>query len=230
MRGTTGGFGLARRIFWRASLADHAWGFLFEPGPEGEVVALDCETTGLNARVDEIIAIAAVKLRGNRILTSERFEALVRPDTAPSATTIKVHTLRGADVAGAPPMHRVLPELLRFIGGRPLLGYYIDFDVRMLDRYVLRQIQTKLPNPRIEVSRLYYDRKYGDAPPGTAIDLRFATILENLHVPDLGQHDACNDAVMSAMMYLQLRDMQRRGVRLPHRRRASGQSAPPTGA
>ena len=53
---------------------------MFEPGPADEVVAIDCETTGLNVRTDDIITIAAIKIRGNRILTSERFEAAVRPD------------------------------------------------------------------------------------------------------------------------------------------------------
>ena len=36
------------RLFWRASLADHSYRFLFQPGPEGEAVSLDCETTGLD--------------------------------------------------------------------------------------------------------------------------------------------------------------------------------------
>lgn len=217
-------FDRARRLFWRASLGDHAYKFLFEPGPADETVSLDCETTGLDPGVDDIITVAAVPIRGDRILASGRYEAVVRADAMPDATSIKVHGLRRRDVEAGRPIHRILPELLRFIGGRPIVGYYIDFDVRMLDKYVLRQIETKLPNPRIEVSRLYYDRKYGDAPPGTSIDLRFATILKDLGIPPLAQHDAFNDALMAAMMYVELRDMQRRGVRI---RRDARERAPP---
>jgi DNA polymerase-3 subunit epsilon len=72
----------------------------------------------------------------------------------------------------ARPMSEVLPDLLDFIGSRPLVGYWIDFDVRMLDKYLLAMINTRLPNRRIDVSKLYYDRKFGSAPPGTRIDLR----------------------------------------------------------
>jgi DNA polymerase III subunit epsilon len=111
-------------------------------------------------------------------------------------------------------MFRVLPDLLRFIGGRPIIGYYIDFDMRMLDKYILRQIQTKLPNPRIEVSEMYYACKYKGAPPNTVYDLRFTSILADLGIPNLEQHDALNDTIMTAMVYLQLRDMLDRGVRL----------------
>ena len=219
----------ARRLVWRAMLRDPAYRFLFRPGPPGEAVSLDCETTGLNPRTDEVVAVAAVRVRGARILTSERFEALVRVGKRPSAEAIKVHGLRERDLSAGRPMAEVLPELLRFVGGRPLLGYYIDFDVRMLDKYALGLIQTKLPNPQIEVSSLYYDRKYGDAPPGTTLDLRFASILRDLGIPPLEQHDALNDAVMAAMAYLELRDMKARGVRIRRERGAGRGPPPPTG-
>jgi DNA polymerase-3 subunit epsilon len=217
------------RLFYRATLGDHHYKFLFHPGPDDEVVALDCETTGLDPRHDEIVAVAAVKLRGNRILTSERFEALVRPeDHAISEASIKVHGLRERDIEHAQPMRRVLPDLLDFIGGRPLVGYYIDFDVRMLDKYALDLIEAKLPNPQIEVSALYFDRKYGDAPPGTELDLRFDSIMVDLGLPKLPAHDALNDAVMAAMAYLALRDLKARGVRIKRERQGRG-PPPPTG-
>ena len=191
---------------------------MFEPGPPGEVVAIDCETTGLNTRTDEIITIAAIKIRGNRILTSERFEAVVRPDAKMGAEAIKLHRIRVSEVADRPVAARVMPEFLRFVAGRPLVGYYVDFDVAMLDREVLRFVSIELPNRRIEVSKLYYERKYGDAPPGTMIDLSFARILTDLGIPPLPAHDAFNDALMTAMMYVALRDLKQRGVRIPRPR------------
>ena len=51
-----------RRAWQRRHLADPAYAFLFDPPPPGEWVALDCETTGLNVRSDEIIAIGAVRI------------------------------------------------------------------------------------------------------------------------------------------------------------------------
>ena len=210
--------GPLRRLFYRATLGDHRYRFLFKPGPEGELVSLDCETTGLNPRTDEVIAVAAVRIRGDRILTSERFEEIVRSETSPSSTSIKIHQLRAVDVEKGRPMRKILPDLLRFIGGRPLVGYYIDFDVRMLDKYVLGMIQAKLPNKQIDVSKIYYELRYKNALENTTFDLRFLTILSDLGIPNLGQHDALNDAIMAAMIYLQLRDLKDRGKRLTGQR------------
>jgi DNA polymerase-3 subunit epsilon len=207
-----------KRLFHQATIGNQEYRFLFQPGPEDEVVVLDTETTGLNPRTDDIVTIAAIKVRGNRILTSERFEAVARPDAAMNPEAIKVHRLREADVESGDLIYRILPDFLRFVGGRPLVGYFIDFDVAMLDKYVLGFIGTELPNPLVEVSRLYHERKYGDAPPGTTIDLTFAAIMRDLGIPELGLHDAFNDALMTAMMFVILRDMKKRGVRIPRPR------------
>jgi DNA polymerase III subunit epsilon len=207
-----------KRLFHQASIGDQSYRFMFKREPTDEVVAIDCETTGLNLRTDEIITIAAIKIRGNRIMTSEHFEAAVRPDVDMQPEAIKVHRLRQADVAQGPLIWKALPSFLHFVGGRSLVGYYVDFDIAMLDKYILPFIQIELPNSRIEISKLYYERKYGDAPPNTSIDLSFTAILRDLNIPLLAQHDAFNDALMTAMMYVALRDMKERGIRIPRLR------------
>ena len=195
-------------------LNDPQYRFLFEIPPDDDVVAIDCETTGLDLRKDEIISIAAIKIRGSLILTSQRFEAVVRPSVRINPDAIKVHRLRERDVAMGRAMADVLPNLIKFIGSRPLVGYYLEFDCAMINSYVRRWLRIELPNPRIEVSGLYYDRKYGDAPPGTHFDLSFPSILRDLKLPQLAQHDAYSDALMTAMMYVSLSDFCARKVRI----------------
>jgi DNA polymerase-3 subunit epsilon len=143
---------------------------------------------------------------------------MFRPDSDMCAEAIKIHRLRQSDVEQAPLIWKTVRSFLSFVGGRPLVGYYVDFDIAMLDKYVLQLIGIELPNERIEVSRLYYERKYGDAPPNTSIDLSFASILRDLDIPPLSQHDAFDDALMTAMMFLQLRDLAARGVRIARQR------------
>ena len=126
-----------------------------------------------------------------------------------------MHQLREKDVAQGRTIREVLPELLHFIGSRPLVGYWVSFDERMLNKYLYSMLNIHLPNRQIDVSELYYERKYGNAPPGTAINLSYAAILSDLKLPLLPQHDAFNDALSAAQMYVILQDMQRRGVRIP---------------
>jgi DNA polymerase-3 subunit epsilon len=203
--------------FGRLLLADRQYAFLFDQDRSGEVVSLDCETTGFDVLADDVISIAAIKIRGNRILASEAFRAVIRPGAPMDSGAIKVHHLREQDVARGRTIQEMLPDFLRFIGSRPLVGYWIGFDVRMLNKYLFGMLNIHLPNRQIDISKLYYDRKFGSAPPGTRIDLRYAIILGDLKLPARAQHDAFEDALGAAECYLMLEDMRARGVRLPRR-------------
>ncbi|CAM5780524.1 3'-5' exonuclease [Ottowia pentelensis] len=197
----------------RQRLQGGEWAFLLDAPPRDEWVALDCETTGLNTRSDEIIAIGAVRIQGRRILTSQRLELLIRPEKGVSPDSIRVHRLRAQDVAGGLPAPEAARRLLHFIGARPLVGYYLEFDVAMLNRLVRPLLGTGLPQPQIEVSRLYYDYKFRQLPPyqqhdQADIDLRFATIMAELGLPTREAHDALNDAVMAALAFIRLRELR----------------------
>jgi DNA polymerase-3 subunit epsilon len=199
----------------RRRLKDRSYAFLFEPGPSDEAVSIDCETTGLDMRMDEIVSIAAVRIVGSRVLTSEAFHTTIRCARASDPEAIKVHGLRERDVAMGRAMADALPPLLQFIGGRTLVGYYLEFDVAMLNRYVRAWLGVDLPNPRAEVSSLYYDRKYGGAPTGAHIDLSFASIARDLKLDLIDQHDALADATTAGLMYVMLKDMKTRRARFP---------------
>ena len=187
--------------------------FMFDTSPPNEWVSLDCETTGLNVSSDEIISIGAVRIVGDKIMTSERFEVLVRPERGVSADSVRIHRLREQDVAQGLPVDEAMKQLLRFIGSRPLVGYFLEFDVAMLNRAIWPLLGQGLPQPKIEVSALYYDYKFRQMLPyeqqtNPNIDLRFTTLMSDLDLPMRDSHDALNDAVMAAMAFIKLRHLR----------------------
>ena len=192
-------------------LENRRFRFMFEPPPENEWVALDCETTGLNVNTDEIISIAAVRIAGKRVMTSERLELLVRPERRVSAESVRIHQLREQDVAQGMAPEEAMTRLMRFIGSRPLVGYYLEFDIAMIDRALapILGMDMGLPQPRNEVSAMYYDYKFRQLPrhlrDNPAIDLRFATLMNDLELPLRHAHDALNDAIMAALAFVKLR-------------------------
>jgi DNA polymerase-3 subunit epsilon len=198
-----------RRHWLLYHLADPDFAYLYDPPPEGEWVALDCETTGLDVHRDQIVSIGAVRIVGNRVLTSERLELLVRPDRALSAASVRIHMLRESDVAQGMAPEQAMRRLLGFIGARPLVGYYLEFDVAMLNREIWPLLGVRLPQRKIEVSAMYYDWRNRQLPAhergNVQIDLRFATMMDTLGLPRREAHDALNDAVMAALAFIKLR-------------------------
>lgn len=202
--------GTVRRRWMLYHLADERFAFMYDPPPEGEWVSLDCETTGLDVKRDKIISIGAVRIVGNRLLTSERLELLVRPERALKAEGVRVHRLREQDVAQGMDVAQAMHKLMYFIGSRPLVGYYLEFDIAMLNREIWPLLGLRLPQPKIEVSAMYYDYKNRQLPAqrrGGTIDLKFSTIMNDLNLPLRDAHDALNDAVMAGLAFVKLRTL-----------------------
>ena len=203
--------GALRRRWMLYHLVDAHFAFMYDAPPEDEWVTLDCETTGLDVRRDRIISIGAVRIVGNRLLTSQRLELLVRPERALKGESVRVHRLREQDVALGMDPAQAVRQLLDFIGSRPLVGYYLAFDVAMLNREMWPLLGVRLPQPKIEVSAMYYDFKNRQLPAhqrGGTIDLRFATMKNDLGLPMRDAHDALNDAVMAGLAFVKLRSLK----------------------
>ncbi|MCI4398918.1 MAG: 3'-5' exonuclease [Campylobacteraceae bacterium] len=192
-----------KRKYLRGKLKDKRFDFVFDEPRFDEYVAFDCETTGLNPKKDEVISIGAVKIRGNRVLTSEKFEVIVRPKNQINKESIKVHHIRNCDVENGISSKEALERFLDFIGNRALVGYYLEFDVAMINKYMTEFLGTKLPNPQIEVSALYFDKK-NDVFGSKNVDLRFEAIMKDLNLPLFGQHSAYYDALMTALIFVKL--------------------------
>lgn len=189
---------------WRMRhLVDPHYAHLFDEYSGNEAVAFDCETTGLDPKRDEIISLAAVKIRNNQIILGEKLRLFMKPKGDINRESIKIHHIRACDVSNSITQEEGVLRFLDFIGNRPLVGYYLEFDVALVNRITQPLLGIKLPNKMIEVSALYYDKKIGIIPQGH-VDLRLEAILSELKLPKIVQHDALSDATLSALIYLKL--------------------------
>lgn len=189
----------------KKKLNNDDFSFLFDEAKADEYVVFDTETTGLNPKVDEILSIGALKIKQNKILTSQKFEIFLKPIQEVKEQSIKIHRIRNEDVKNAIDAKEGILEFLHFIKSSVLVGYYIKFDIAMINKYAKKLLNIKLPNQSIEISDLYKKKLFFHDTSGL-IDLKFDSILTKLDVPIIGKHDAINDALMSAIAFLKLKD------------------------
>ncbi len=198
-------FNKIKNYFNKKNLKDSKYLYLFEKPVNNEYICFDCETTGLNPKEDDIISIGAVLIKDNTIVASKKFIKFIKPKTKLQEEAIKVHYIRVCDLEDAEEIDTVIEEFLEFVGNRKLVGYFLEFDIAMINKYLIKKLGIKLPNKAYEVSAIYYDWKMEAIPQGH-IDLRFDTLMKDLEIPKMGKHDAYNDAVMTAMMFLKLKN------------------------
>ncbi|MHB8572312.1 MAG: helicase C-terminal domain-containing protein [Candidatus Dormibacteria bacterium] len=109
--------------------------------PPTEYVALDIETTGLVPEEDRLIEVGAVIF--DRDGVRDRYSSLVNPHRRLTGPIRTLTGLADADLRGAPEAPRVLRELGRFLGPRPVVGHGASFDIKFLARLGL----PGLPDP-----------------------------------------------------------------------------------
>ncbi|EIJ41706.1 hypothetical protein BegalDRAFT_0795 [Beggiatoa alba B18LD] len=179
----------------RDTLSDPNFAFLFETAPADEYVCLECETSTLSLETAEVQVIHAVLIKGNRVLSSQKLSLLVKT----SAETL--------DNSEALEPIEAVRQLLYFIGARPVVGYYLEFDLNLLNQYIEQLIGFPLPNEQIEISGIYYNKRQSKSQP-INVDLRFDTIVRKLELPTFN-NTALDRTLTTALMYIKLQHVAR---------------------
>lgn len=115
-----------------ASLAQRAHGAthgLFED----DVVVMDTETTGLFVKNDELIEIAAVRLRGSAVV--DTFQTYVDPGRRIPAEITRLTGISNADVKGALHPAEAVAGFADFAAGADLVAHNAPFDCAFIMRH-----------------------------------------------------------------------------------------------
>jgi len=202
-----------RRVADRRRHANGEYAWLFHPYTGDEMVVIDTETTGLDTRSAELVSIAAVRVRGDRILTSDSLDLRLRRPDSLTGDSIRIHGLRGMDLDNGESLDAALERLLDFVGNRPLVGWYLGFDLAILNRELRPRFGFELPNATVDVAQLWR-RRLRRRHPEIDGQPRFERVAERLGVPVMGRHTALGDAVTTALMFLRLERGQDAGDQL----------------
>jgi DNA polymerase III subunit epsilon len=96
-----------------------------------EFVVLDVETTGLSPSRHRLIEVGAILMQGDRTL--DVFDQLINPGKRIPDFIAQFTGITQEMVARAPKAENVLPDLLAFIGRRPVVGHNVGFDLGFLN-------------------------------------------------------------------------------------------------
>ena len=103
---------------------------------DGEFIAFDLETTGLDPKTDAIIEIGAVRMRGGEVL--EHFSTFADPGHPLSPKTVSLTSITDEMVRGAPKPHEAVANFLAWAGDTPLVAHNAEFDTGFVREYCRR--------------------------------------------------------------------------------------------
>ena len=165
------------------------------------IIGFDLETTGLDPARETIIEIGAIPIIDGAEREDCAFHSLVDPDRPIPGDATAVHGITNEMVRGRPRIEVVLPEFLRFVGEHSVLAHNAEFDMGFITASCRRLELT--PPPGKMHDTLLMSRR---AQPGERKhDL--GSVCRRLRV-DIGtQHRSLDDALLTARVFLLLREM-----------------------
>jgi DNA polymerase III subunit epsilon len=187
-----------------------------KPLSEYTFVVFDTELTGLNRRRDQIISIGAVKIINLRIELDQVFHQYIRPWNLEHTDSTLIHRITPEQLRTMPAMEDVLPGFIEFCGDALLVGHYITLDMNFLNKAAREVLGGTMFNPNVDTMRLtmgykealFMDR-YGHAKMSTSYNL--SDLSREFKLPEFKPHDALEDALQTAYLFLFLVKKMKRG-------------------
>ncbi len=166
------------------------------PMDELDYTVIDTETTGFYPHEgDEIISLGAVKMRGTKILTAEKFDQLVNPFRP---IPEKITLLTGIDNNATnqkKDVFTVLRELMEFIGDTVVVGHALGLDLSFINRKLKLFCNTRFYNIIIDTKGIAMIM----FPPHNPTDLD--SLLHMHGIESVNRHTALGDALLTARLF-----------------------------
>ena len=99
---------------------------------ELDYIAIDLETTGLDAKRDKIIEVGAIRVQEG--METARYHSLVNPHRKLESRVQELTGIRDEMVEAAPDIGDIIAGIVDFCEGLPLLGHHVIFDYGFLKR------------------------------------------------------------------------------------------------
>lgn len=167
------------------------------------LLAVDIETTGLDPATDRVLSMGWVPVNGRQIDLAGAGYYLINTDGAASVgNSATIHGLTDEQLAQGVAPEEALAALLTALQGRAMLVHFAPIERDFLSALSRKHFGSGLKVPIVDTLALErrHMEKMGTYPRGE--DLRLPRVRERYNLPHYGAHNALNDSLACAELYL----------------------------
>jgi len=188
------------RYLRRPAAQAHWNGMAHTPLDRLPMVAIDCETTGLNPRRDRIVSFAAIRIgEGLQVVEPPALDLLIDPDVEVPARATALHGIDRTRLAGAPSFGQAFAPIAACLADSVVIGHFVGFDLAILGREAARAGKPWREPPSFDTAGLAASLGY--LPEHDDLEI----LLGRLGIEPRGRrHNAADDARMAADLFVAL--------------------------
>lgn len=157
-----------------------------------DYTVLDIETTGLSPKNNEIIELAAVKVRDGKIV--DTYSSLIKPSSEISPSISNLTNITNEMVKTSPLIEEELVNFLKFIGPDIIIGHNVTFDISFISLNSLKIFQTPFLNNYVDtltLSRRFVKSDHHN----------LQTMASIFNIDYTGAHRALKDCFITQKLY-----------------------------
>ena len=183
--------------------------YLSTPFPEPKtpidqvpILALDFETTGLNAVDDKLLSMGYVNITNKHIELASAEHYLINTKQKLKSENVAIHHITDQEKEQGLPLEEAIEKLLIALAGKVMLAHFAKIEICFLQEAcrllygvspVFPVIDTlALAKKRLDMRSIDYDPS----------ELRLVNLRNSYHMPGYYAHNALNDAVATAELLL----------------------------
>jgi len=169
---------------------------------EVDYLAIDLETTGLDAKSDHILSVGYVIVHGNHIDLSSASHRLVHTAHAIPEASAVIHQITDDQAAEGEALKTVLIDLLKDMAGKVMIAHHATIEQGFLSNACKRIFGGGLLVPIVDtqtVSLRTFQRRQITY---KGSDLRLHALGDRFNLPRYGAHNALSDALAAAELFL----------------------------
>ncbi len=175
---------------------------LYTPFDQIPILAVDFETTGLDAVHDKLLSVGCVELCHNQIKLGSSYHQIINTKGRLKADNVTIHQITDDQKDQGQPLAQVIAQLLQKLTGKVMLVHFARIERQFLQQACLELYGMAPPLPIIDtlvVAKKRLDKRDVAYDPS---ELRLSALRAKYGFPDHYAHNALNDAIATAELLL----------------------------
>lgn len=166
------------------------------------ILAVDFETTGLDANIDKLLSVGFVLLEQEQIKLNSSYHQIINTEAQLEESNVIIHQITDDQKEQGQPLRKVVEQLLKALAGKVMLVHFARIERQFLQQACLELYGLAPDFPMIDtlvIAKRQLDKRDVAYDPS---ELRLSSLRNQYQLPDHHGHDALNDAVATAELLL----------------------------
>ena len=166
------------------------------------ILAVDFETTGLDAKQDKLLSVGFVALKQQQISLNSSYHQIIKTKEQLQESNVIIHHITDSQKEQGKALATVVETLLQALAGKVMLVHFARIEKQFLTQACLELYGMAPVFPMIDTLALAKRRLDKRDVAYDPSELRLANLRQNFKLPDHHAHNALNDAIATAELFM----------------------------